>query len=346
MGAFIDLKNKTFGRLIALYVESNVDGLISWMCECNCESKNRVVVLGASLRGGKTKSCGCLAIETSTQLNKTHGLSKTPIHNTWCSMKTRCNDINDKNYGGRGITYDPRWESFEEFYKDMGDTWFETGTIDRIDVNGNYELDNCRWVIMKVQANNKRNNVYVTIRGEILTLGQVSEKYGIYYHTIVGRYNKNKRDEELISPIEDKAELQSNVIGVTWDKSKVKWSARIQINDKMEKLGTFIDIEDAIKARLQAEIVNFGLEFAPQKHLFEFYTVEDCTYFKKEEKYIGVTSNNDNWTARITYNGQKHYLGHYKEFKDALILRLNAELKFYGRELAPQRHLFELYNIK
>ena len=350
MRAFIDLKNKTFGRLTALYVESNVDGVISWMCECNCELKNRVIVLGSSLRSGHTKSCGCLFKEHASQFSKTHGMRNTPIYTSWQSMKDRCNNVNNKDYylyGGRGIIYNIKWNSFEEFYKDMGETWFLGGTIDRINTNGNYEPNNCRWATMKEQNLNKNSNIICIINGENLALSEVSIKYNIIYTTLIARYKSGLRNEELISPILNKAELQSNIIGVTWDKNSNKWSSRLEKDYKMIYLGTFKDMDDAIKARLQAEIVNLCKENAPQKHLFEFYTVEDCLNFKKKEKYNGVVwhKRQNIWVARITYNKVNTYLGSFDNFENVIVARLLGEIEIYGKDLAPQRHLFEQYGI-
>lgn len=87
---------------------------------------------------------------------RNHGLSKTRIYQCWVDMKRRCDSETDENYGGRGITYCERWSKFMNFYNDMNPTYFETGTIDRIDVNGDYTKDNCRWIERSGQARNKR----------------------------------------------------------------------------------------------------------------------------------------------------------------------------------------------
>lgn len=93
-------------------------------------------------------------------------------------MKYRCDNKKDKDYGGRGITYDPRWEKFENFLQDMGERP-EGKTLDRINVNGNYCKENCRWATMKQQQRNKRCNIIYEFNGNKLTLSEWSEITGI-----------------------------------------------------------------------------------------------------------------------------------------------------------------------
>ena len=130
-----------------------------------------------------------------------HGMSKTRIYFIWKSIKSRCDrpkDVHYKEYGGRGISYDPKWSNFEEFYSDMKDTYSELLTIDRIDNNGNYCKENCRWVTSKQQSNNRRNNRVVTINGITKTLQQWSEETNIKYNTLIWRLNNGWEGEKLI----------------------------------------------------------------------------------------------------------------------------------------------------
>lgn len=196
-GRIKKLDGFVFGRLTVTGF-SHMDVVAYWDCKCKCGKS--VTANGSRLRQGRVRSCGCLAKETASKLMTTHGLSRSPIYESYRSMIKRCTIPSDKeyhNYGGRGITVCDRWlESFEAFASDMGERP-KGKTLDRRDSSGNYSPDNCRWSTHKVQANNKRNNVYLEIDGERKTIREWSDISGVAYQTIQRRaknYGWSHRD--------------------------------------------------------------------------------------------------------------------------------------------------------
>ena len=158
-----------------------------WLCLCDCGTKK--IIDGGAI-GRKTFSCGCLKNEMKRTLNLKHGMWNTPTHTSWRAMRERCFLVNHEdypNYGGRGIKVCERWnKSFENFLKDMG---FRPDkmSIERIDVNGDYSPENCRWATSKDQMNNRRNNVFLEFDGDRLTVAQWAEKVGFKYSTLKER---------------------------------------------------------------------------------------------------------------------------------------------------------------
>lgn len=153
-GRIIDITGMVFHRLTALtLVGRDSGGNALWECLCECGNKTKVSSF--NLKSGNTKSCGCWNNEHSL----THGQRNNPIYRVWIDIKGRCNNENNpyfKDYGGRGITYDDKWEKFEGFFEDMEEGYSSSLEIDRIDVNGNYCKENCRWVDKTVQSHNRR----------------------------------------------------------------------------------------------------------------------------------------------------------------------------------------------
>jgi hypothetical protein len=131
-------------------------------CRVICECGNSLIVSNKSLKSGNTKSCGCLKLEALVGRSTKHGMSRTRFYKIWLHMKERCNDQNSqyyRYYGGRGISYDPRWETFQNFRDDMVSTYQDNLELDRIDPNGNYCKDNCQWSTESHQAYNQRLRV-------------------------------------------------------------------------------------------------------------------------------------------------------------------------------------------
>lgn len=159
MGKYIDITGQTFNKLTVLgrsVKQSNVGA----MWDCICECGNLTVVESMKLRKGLTKSCGCHRANLRNML--THGMAnKTRTYKTWKEMRSRCNNPSAHNYkwyGGRGITICNRWDDYANFVADMGERPYGT-TIDRINPDGNYEPNNCRWATPKEQAQTNRGLV-------------------------------------------------------------------------------------------------------------------------------------------------------------------------------------------
>lgn len=180
-----DLINQKFNKLLVLS-RSSKHNVVSkakyWLCQCDCG--NTAIVDSHSLIYGKTKSCGCYMIEK----NSIHNMSDSIEYKRWWNMIRRCSDPyidGYSNYGGRGIIVCDRWKEFKNFYNDIGPIPDNTYSIERVDVNGNYEPSNCIWLPVNKQQRNQRNtvlneNIVVSIRSDFhngMSLSQLSSKY-------------------------------------------------------------------------------------------------------------------------------------------------------------------------
>lgn len=177
-------------------------------CDCGNEKEYRIL----DVRTGHTKSCGCIRKECNIKHGQTIGKKLSKEYVAWSNMKERCTNPNTRHfhsYGGRGIEVCERWlTSFDNFFEDMGKSPFKNYTLDRINVNGNYCVDNCRWASMKEQANNTRKNINIEYNFETLSAKGWSEKTGIPASTIIGRYHRGLPTELLFY----KGNIPKNII--------------------------------------------------------------------------------------------------------------------------------------
>lgn len=195
-----DLSDRKFGRLQPIRrVENSAKGDTRWLCKCECG--NEKVILAKNLKNGATRSCGCLNREIITTHGHTAGHKITPVFFTWSAMIARCYHSycpGYARYGGRGIKVSDEWLKFENFYRDMGDK--PPGkSIDRIDGNGDYCKENCRWATPKEQSNNISTNVWITYNGETHTLKQWSEKINLPYPCLHNRFKLGWTKEEALT---------------------------------------------------------------------------------------------------------------------------------------------------
>lgn len=191
-----NLVGKRFGRLVvtasAGYGESSGCSYRLWKCLCDCGNKH--IARTGYLNFGMVRSCGCLQREHASRLGKkhveertTHGASRTPAYASWKNMLDRCYNTDArsyKNYGGRGIQVCERWMSFENFLADMGQPPTKLLQIERVDNDGDYCPNNCKWATIAEQARNRSNNIQVTYNGKTQCLKDWAQELGISYKFI------------------------------------------------------------------------------------------------------------------------------------------------------------------
>lgn len=182
------LTGQSFGRLLVIAFD-RMDGHngARWLCLCKCG--NTVSVVSAQLSFGSTKSCGCLSRDLLASYRTKHGKNGTPEYAAYRQARTRCQNVNGhayKNYGGRGIEF--RFESFEQFYAELGDRPSPKHSLDRIDVNGHYEPGNVRWATAIEQSTNRRDRNLIHFRNESKTLAAWARDLGLDYGMLSSRF--------------------------------------------------------------------------------------------------------------------------------------------------------------
>ena len=193
MGKFQDLTGKRFGRLVATKYLGNS----RWECQCDCGKTTKVGI--GDLKTSHTRSCGCLFIDTIRK----HGMTNSRLYGIREGMISRCykkHSYSYDNYGGRGITICDEWlNDFMSFYNwAMANGYEDNLTIERIDVNGNYDPSNCKWITNVEQSRNKRSTVYFTYNGETKIVSDWIKELGIPKTTFRRRIQQNRPIEEIL----------------------------------------------------------------------------------------------------------------------------------------------------
>lgn len=197
-----DMSGLRVGRLSVVEQSlSDLGGRAQWLCHCSCGSFS--VTTGDRLRRRVTLSCGCHAREIKGRATLRHGKSNSPEWVAWRAMKQRCYDPKFRAfpyYGGRGISVCERWRnSFDAFYADMGLKPSSAHSLDRIDVEGNYEVSNCRWATAVEQSANKRIVKKIEWRGRCQSVRQWADELSIEYDRLDDRLRKGWSVERAFS---------------------------------------------------------------------------------------------------------------------------------------------------
>lgn len=204
-----DLIGKRFNNLTVIEFAYKKNYRAYWKCRCDCG--NEKIIMRNNIP--KTLTCGC-----SKGANKYVGKFPRKLGDVYYNMKKRCDYKNHKSYnsyGGRGITYCDKWKTLEGFLDDMLDGYEEGLTLDRIDVNGMYCKENCRWVSRNIQANNKTTNIFLEYKGEKLTLSELTNKLGLNYSMVQHRIARGYTVEEAIKPPKEKEMITYNSVTKT-----------------------------------------------------------------------------------------------------------------------------------
>lgn len=194
-----DITGQRFGRLVAIRPNGEQGKNTKWLCRCDCGNETTTNV--SSLIRGKTKSCGCLRKESTSKRFTKHGGKHERLYMIYSSMKARCNNSKYSHYefyGGKGVKVCDEWL---HNYQDFKDWALQNGyspelTIDRINVDGDYEPSNCRWITKHEQANNKTNNNFIEYQGETHTIADWARIQGLSYYSLYQRIVVRKWDVE------------------------------------------------------------------------------------------------------------------------------------------------------
>jgi hypothetical protein len=195
----IDHTGRRYGRLFVEKIDPERYG--RWICLCDCGTRKSI---GAKSLGRSTRSCGCLSRELTSKRNATHGHSRgyrrSPTFAIWHQMRARCENRKSEKfprYGGRGIVVCERWKRFENFLADMGERPPKM-SIERIDNDGPYSPENCRWATSMEQGSNTSTNRLLTVRGVTLHLTEWSRRMGVRHQLISRRLQRGWSEEAAV----------------------------------------------------------------------------------------------------------------------------------------------------
>lgn len=191
-----DLIGKKFNNWVVISEAENINGMAMWKCKCSCGKEKNVYQ--KHLKSGSSKSCGCYRSKISSARMKLknptvrkHNMSNSRLYSVWSNMIQRCNNHNAKYYriyGGRGIKVCNEWQEFNSFKEwALSNGYSDTLTLDRINVDGNYEPSNCRWITIQEQQYNKRTNHLITYNGKTQTVTEWADERGINRSTLFRR---------------------------------------------------------------------------------------------------------------------------------------------------------------
>lgn len=205
MSKRIEMIGNKYGRLTVISKsDPSMSGQTRYLCKCDCG--NEKVFQAANIRNGKSLSCGCIRKEVTASRNriekKTHGMCHTREYKIWAGMLVRC-AVDHPKYSahfGRGIKVCERWSKFENFISDMGQRPSSNHSIDRINNDGDYEPNNCRWATSKEQTRNTRYNVKYTFEGKTMILNDWAIEKHINPITVYWRFKKGLRGHDLFKP--------------------------------------------------------------------------------------------------------------------------------------------------
>lgn len=190
-----DITGKRYGKLVVIRLDHIKNRKSYWLCKCDCGTEK--VLRSDCLT--RIQSCGCVKREQdihNLHIENHHGMANHPAFGIWAKMMGRCNNPTDnayKDYGGRGIGVCEAWKDAREFCKWMEDNKYEKGlSIERVDVNGNYEPSNCKLIPRREQAYNKRNTVYILTDKGVVALAKEARLNGIPILTVRNRVGRGE----------------------------------------------------------------------------------------------------------------------------------------------------------